>query len=267
MRLTMIFNKTKEFIMKHYTKILFILSLIIGICSLCVLAKQSNTSKIDYESEIIYCQQEIEFYTTIQNNAHQMATSARALGYSDNHMIIICAKEKWQEAQSRILEATEKMNNLISERDSKWRKRKQEYPVATEIWLYLSEYGLNEHIIAGILGNMMAETGGHTLAIKDKIWDSSKKYYGICQWSLYYNPQLSGTTLEEQLLHLITSMEYEFNTFGYKYKSNFKYNDFLQMKDAEEAAMAFAKSYERCASFSYEKRKKNAIKAYEYCTS
>lgn len=113
----------------------------------------------------------------------------------------------------------------------------------------------------------MAETGGHTMNIQSNIWDSSSGYYGICQWSLEYNPQLSGVDLTTQLEHLVSSMEYEFNTFGKNYKSGFKYADFLQLTDTKEAALAFAKCYERCSSSTYSKRQKNAIKAYEYFTS
>ena len=38
------------------------------------------------------------------------------------------------------------------------------------------------------------------------------------------------------------------------------------MEDETEAAIAFAKCYERCSSVSYEVRKTNATKAYNYFT-
>ena len=113
----------------------------------------------------------------------------------------------------------------------------------------------------------MAESGGHTMNIQFNIWDSSGGYYGICQWSLEYNPQLSGVDLTTQLEHLVSSMEYEFNTFGKNYKSRLKYADFVELTDTKEATLAFAKCYERCSSSTYSKRQKNAIKAYEYFTS
>ena len=36
------------------------------------------------------------------------------------------------------------------------------------------------------------------------------------------------------------------------------------MTDAQQAALAFAKSYERCGSGSYGIRQQNALKAYNY---
>lgn len=267
MKFNMIFKKVKEFIMKNFLQVLsaFIILIIIILIHGCF--GTEAVEMIDYEAEILKCEQEISFYTTMKTNAHQMAESARALGYTDNHMIIIYAKRDWENAQSKLVEATTRKNTLIAERDNKWNQRSVKYPTATTIWRYLSDYGFNDHVIAGIVGNMMAETGGHTLNIETRIWDGSGGYYGICQWSLKYNPQLSGVDLTAQLEHLVSSMEYEFNTFGKNYKSGFGYTDFLQLTDSKEAALAFAKCYERCAGSTYSKRQKNAIKAYEYFTS
>jgi hypothetical protein len=48
------------------------------------------------------------------------------------------------------------------------------------------------------------------------------------------------------------------------YKEGFDFEDFIQMKDPAEAALAFAKAYERCGSASYKLRQQAALKAYEY---
>lgn len=267
MKFNMIFKKIKNFFKKYCLQIFSAITILIIIFIFYGCFQTSATETIDYKTEILKCEQEINFYTTMISNAHQMAESARALGYSDNHIIIIYAKRDWENAQDKLAEAVARKEILIAERDNKWNQRMIEYPTATTIWLYLSDYGLNNQVIAGILGNMMAEAGGHTLTIQSKIWDGNKKYYGVCQWSLKYNPQLDGADLTTQLEHLISSMEYEFNTFGNNYKSGFKYIDFLQLTDSEEAALAFAKCYERCSSSTYNKRQSDAIKAYEYFTS
>ena len=44
-------------------------------------------------------------------------------------------------------------------------------------------------------------------------------------------------------------------------------NDFLNMTSITDAALAFAKCYERCASGSYTVRQNNAITAYNYFVS
>lgn len=148
-----------------------------------------------------------------------------------------------------------------------WRQRAQEYPAATQIWLSMKEQGWNDYVCAGILGNMMAECGGHTLNIQWNIYDYSGWFYGICQWSLYYRPEASGLSLENQLDLLYNTIESEFDYAGFCYYSGFTYDDFLQMTDYRNVALAFAKVYERCSSASHSIRQDNARIAYEYFAS
>lgn len=148
-----------------------------------------------------------------------------------------------------------------------WGQRAQEYPAATQIWLSMKEQGWNDYVCAGILGNIMAECGGHTLNIQWNIYDYSGRFYGICQWSLYYRPEASGLSLENQLDLLYNTIESEFDYAGFCYYSGFTYDDFLQMTDYRNAALAFAKVYERCSSASYSIRQDNAQIAYEYFVS
>lgn len=145
-----------------------------------------------------------------------------------------------------------------------WRVRAEEYPAATQIWLYMKELGWNDYVCAGILGNIMAECGGHTLNIQWNIYDYSGWFYGICQWSLYYRPEASGLSLENQLDLLYNTIESEFDYAGFCYYSGFTYEDFLEMTNCRDIALAFAKVYERCGSGSYSIRQRNAEVAYEY---
>ena len=65
--------------------------------------------------------------------------------------------------------------------EAKWKKRMEEFPIATTVWLYLTkEMNYNPYVAAGIIGNMMAECGGQTLHLK---WWScnSTGHYGLCQ--------------------------------------------------------------------------------------
>ena len=121
--------------------------------------------------------------------------------------------------------------------------------------------GWNDYVCAGIMGNLMAEVGGQTLDIRYTL--SSKNFYGMCQWSRGYS-QVWGAGLETQCDFLRDTIKYEFDTYGSKYQKGFNFNSFLNMTDAQQAALAFAKSYERCGSGSYGVRQKNALKAYNY---
>lgn len=138
----------------------------------------------------------------------------------------------------------------------------EKYSTAATVWNYLRNLGYSKVICAGILGNMMAEVGGQTLALEPFMYDDG--YYGLCQWSLYYNPNISGASLEGQLDFLANTIKSEMNNFGYKYYNGFGYNAFLRMTDIEDATLAFAMCYERCASWAYSVRVSNAYTAYDY---
>jgi hypothetical protein len=147
-----------------------------------------------------------------------------------------------------------------------WEARYKEYPYATMLWQYLKSEGYSDIVCAGIIGNFMTETGGHTLALRPHIYDSTGVYYGMAQWSGKYHAEVRGAGFEKQCEYLVKTMKKEFDTFGYKYKTNFNYDTFINMTSPEAAAMAFAKCYERCTPVSYNKRQNGARIAYNYFT-
>lgn len=189
----------------------------------------------------------------IKNKVHEIAEIARSLGFPESHPIIKSAQKEWGEADKRQKQYNQEL--------TAWKTKEREYPTAAKVWNYLKKQGLNDYVCAGIMGNLMAETGGQTLNINAYIY--SNGYYGICQWSLYYC-DVAGYTLDQQLEYLKNSMKREFNTFGFCYRSGFNYYSFTNMKNEREAALAFAKCYERCGSGSYYIRQQNATKAYKY---
>ena len=192
--------------------------------------------------------------------ATQMAEACKTLGYEEDDPVIKLAEEEYSNAESDM--------NYYQELlvDAKRMLREKEYPAASVVWYYLTEtMGLNEHVAAGILGNMMAEVGGQTLDLQ--VDCSGRGYYGICQWSRKYMVyDITGSNLDTQLEYLNKTIEDEFAVFGDLYTSGFTYQDFCNMQNAQDAAKAFAVVYERCGSGSYSVRKSNAVKAYEYYT-
>ena len=206
------------------------------------------------------------------------------LGYSTLlvMIIVLCGRACTAEATIKKQEAV--INDLIQLREQKQKKpeeekkeiqeidtmviKREEYPIATKVWEFLGAYGYNDWVKAGILGNMMAECGGQTLNLQvDAYNEADKGYYGLCQWSLKYTPQLNKTDLITQLQYLVSSMKQEFNNYGKNYAYDFNYNSFINLNNEKEAALAFAKCYERCSSGSYITRQCNAEFAYNYYTS
>jgi hypothetical protein len=175
------------------------------------------------------------------------------IGNTDAPIAILVQPEPYQ----YITEQDEDYSNKIQQ----W---EEEYYYATKVWEYLRQKGFSQEVTCAIIGNMMIETSGGSLDLKPDIYSPSGNYYGLCQWSKEYYPEAHGLSFELQLEFLLNNIEWEINTFGKCYKDGFKYKDFLLMDDPAEAALAFAKSYERCGPASYEMRQEAAEKAYKY---
>ena len=208
---------------------------------------------------------------SIKDNAHTMATSARALGWEDNDKLIKNLQKKWRNADEQQKEYQILLEKIVADElaitqreEEKWLVKATEYPSATKIWRYMKSLGWNDYVCAGIMGNLMAEVGGQTLNIN--YTSSSNGYYGMCQWNKGYS-QIWGANLEEQCDFLRDTIKYQFDTYGFNYQKGFNFNSFLNMNDAQQAALAFAKSYERCAPGSYNISQQNALKAYNYLTN
>ena len=150
--------------------------------------------------------------------------------------------------------------------EAMWSEKSGEYPVATQVWRYMKEeLGWNDYVCAGVMGNMMAEVGGQTLNLQPYLYGhSGANYYGLCQWSSRYYPSIQGADVDAQLDFLASTVKKELDTYGYLFRSGLDYEAFCNLTDAEDAAMAFAKAYERCGSGSYGVRQTNALKAYNY---
>ncbi len=140
----------------------------------------------------------------------------------------------------------------------------EEHYYATKVFQYFMQRGFTKEVTCAIIGNMMIETSGGTLDLKPEVYSKSGNYYGLCQWSLKYYPETKNLPFEYQLDYLLGTMPLEFNTFGWLYEEDFDYEDFIKMTNLEEAALAFAKVYERCGPASYELRKNAATEAYTY---
>lgn len=194
--------------------------------------------------------------------AHELAESARKLGWPEDSEPIASAGNEWWNSQLAIVTYSNRYEELYNAEEAKWAAKKEQYPVATEIWLYMKDLGWNDYVCAGIMGNLMAEVGGQTLNIQ--YWLKGNGYYGMCQWNKAYCEGVWGADLTGQCNFLRDTIKYEIDTFGYAYAKGFNYNSFLNMSNEREVAKAFAKCYERCGSSTYTIRQNNATRAYEY---
>ena len=253
---------------------LLLTCLIIGVVCSTTYMVAGQTLDNNYTKEEL--SKEIDELQIIKDNAHTMAESARILGWTDEDKLIKNLQSKWSDADTKQKEYQKQLNEILAEEakeqkaleeearkieEEKWEQKAAEYPVATQIWRYMKSQGWSDYVCAGIMGNLMAEVGGQTLNIRYTL--SSSGYYGMCQWNRAYS-QVWGAGLETQCDFLRDTIKYEFDTYGFKYQKGFNFNSFLNMTDAQQAALAFAKSYERCGSSSYGVRQQNALKAYEY---
>lgn len=149
-----------------------------------------------------------------------------------------------------------------------WDYRWLEYPVATEVWLYITnEMKYSEVVAAGIIGNMMAECGGHTLKLDWTATNKNSGCYGLCQWHPKYHTEVQGADLQSQLAYMKKSfpeaMSQQWALNGYK--KGFTYEEFLAIADIREAAKAFCLIYERPGGYN-EQRGEFAVRAFQYFT-
>ena len=151
---------------------------------------------------------------------------------------------------------TEEVIELYLEDINVWEEKANEYPVAARVWRWATEeMGYSEYVAAGIIGNMMAEVGGHTLALKPTT--KVGQYYGLCMWYLRYSPSVNGRDVEGQLDFLANTIERNMGT-GH-------YSQLLNSTSAQNASVIFATYYERCMH-PYG-RQGDAMRAYRYFTS
>ena len=207
----------------------------------------------EYDPQII--NNHINYYIVKKNEAENFKYYASLLGYDESHPIIIFANSE-----------INNFNFLIEQYQIDydiWTERINKYPVASKIWIYLKTLGYNDYVCAGILGNIMAETGGNTFDIQHWLFDN-KVHYGMCQWNIDYYEEVNKADLDKQLEFLKETIKKEFNNFGYIYSEGFKYEHFINMNNYNETALAFAKIYERCSSSSYQIRQQNAKIAFNY---
>lgn len=206
--------------------------------------------------------------------AHQMAQSCRNLGYPEYYSVIKLAKLEWEQANQAYTHYSSIYNKLIQEQEeqrkaaeeARWAQKMNEHPTSTTVWRYLTEtLGYNEYVAAGILGNMIRECGGATLDLQWWVI-GGKSYYGICQWYRGYS-NVWGKDLNGQLDYLASTIKYQIDTFGYAYRKGFNYDQFLQIKDVSQAALAFSKTYERGASYTHSYGQKYAMMAWNYFMS
>ena len=186
-----------------------------------------------------------------------------ALGYEEDHAVIKFILEEINNINIDI----EYYKAIESEITQKWEQRTNEYPIATQVWLYMKEeFGWNDIVCAGIMGNMMAECGG--CWTEDLDWDVDTKHgLGMIQWigsrkKLLVQTYGSQPTVEEQLLFMKDEL---YGTNGVEQQvSESELNEIMNASTPEDCAFAFASYFERCAKKHRSPRRGYAAKAYEY---
>lgn len=187
------------------------------------------------------------------------------LGYDTEHPAVVMAKTDLENAEADVEYYTEQQ--LIRQEEENWRVRAEEYPVATQAWLYMkNELGFNDIVCAGIMGNMMAECGGCWTSDLD--WDvSSSSGYGMIQWLGGRKQQLfsiyGNTPSVENQLDFVKDELYGTNGVT-KQVTDSQLDKIMNAENPEDCAYAFACYYERCGENHRWVRRDYARRAYEY---
>ena len=170
---------------------------------------------------------------------------------------------------NKFREYEEEINALkkaIVDDEEEWRKRYEEYPTATEVWLGMKSLGFSDITCAGIMGNLMAETGGSGTFYLN--WDSnSESGYGLVQWLGGRRIGITDRygefpTVKDQVQFMYDELH---GTNSVRRQvSDTQFDAIMNAESPEDCAYAFACYYERCATSVRNKRMRYARKAYEY---
>ena len=244
--------------LKNYSNLIKTCIIIALVVALLTQFVYISNYKSSYKEEVSVLQTELDSLRK-QNEELGTKVSEQEETLAKNEKVLLDKDAKIQELEkeNKALEKTAKDLATASKTGSI--KADGNYNQATEVWNGLKALGLNDYVCAGIIGNIMAEVGGQTLDISRWPQYSQKTYYGICQWAGSRKQRLLndfGTTLNDQIRFLSVEL-FEVIPKG---------NSFYNMQDEKEAALYFAKYYERCGSGSYKVRQSNATKALQYFT-
>lgn len=234
------------------TCIIIALVIILAVQSACFINHKSS-----YKEEVSVLQTELDSLRK-QNEELETKASKQEETLASYEQVLLEKDAQIQKLEDEIKVLKKTNKDLTAVKNNSF-KADGNYNQATEVWNGLKALGLNDYVCAGIMGNIMAEVGGQTLDISRWPQYSQKTYYGICQWAGSRKQRLLndfGTTLNDQIRFLSVEL-FEVIPKG---------NSFYNMQDEKEAALYFAKYYERCGSGSYSVRQSNATKALQYFT-
>lgn len=166
-----------------------------------------------------------------------------------------------------ILTATiEEYETLLADEDARWKRRYEEYDTATEVWVSMKALGWNDIVCAGIMGNLIAETGGPYSLKLD--WDSNTSSgYGLVQWTDARRAAIKEKygefpTVKEQVQFIHDEL-YGANGVTMQV-SDSELNAIMNAETPEDCAYAFACYYERCNEEYRDMRRDYARWAYNY---
>lgn len=182
-----------------------------------------------------------------KDTAHEIAELMRARGYSEDHPVIMACQDWWKsehEASQTVVEYTTM-------------EQRTQYPVASAVWQLLREAGIDEIHAAALIGNAMAESGGHTLDLN--LYQDVDGFYGIWAMSKLYFPEAVGKGAPGQIEVLLNTLESNIVAGGGSAET------WWNITDVRVAAKYFSDYWERPAFWS-EKRADNAAFALRYFT-
>lgn len=204
---------------------------------------------------------------TLENELE--ATNAESVSLANTNSSISKELESAKnelESMKNELESVKKELEAVKKENLQWSSKYNQYPAATIAWIYMTEeLKWSDAVAAGILGNMMAECGGQTLALD---WDSNgSSGYGLIQWIGARRASIKAKygelpTVVEQIEFVKDEL---YGTNGVTQQvSNQQRELILNAATPEQCASKFARWFERPASSDYSVRRSNAARAYAY---
>lgn len=152
----------------------------------------------------------------------------------------------------------------LSAEELLWLARAEEYPIATQVWLYMKDtFGWSDIVCAGVMGNIMGEISGGTLDFND--WNCSTPY-GMFQWLGQRKVDIKAKYGEEPSIFEQLDFMYDelYGTNGVRQQvTDYQREKILNASNEKDVATYFCIYFERPGHSGNERRRYATI-AYEY---
>ena len=257
---------------KSILVVILLISIIAG-CLIYIFNLRNNLSDTTEKLEAITSEKELveaQLIETEENletaNENLSFANAEIERHVERDKVLTEEINRQAEEITNLSTELETCKNLVADENARWQRRYEEYSTATEVWVCMKALGWNDIVCSGIMGNLMAETGGSGTFNLD--WDSDgSSGYGLVQWTGNRRKEIKNIygdyPIVKEQIQFIHDELYGVNGVT-RQVEQYQLDAIMEAETPEDCAYAFACYYERCDEDYRHRRSEYARWAYNY---